>query len=117
MHHWALFRDARIGLPPTMHVDRVGVQLRELPQRHPAAALDVGTSNVRSCALSSAGTSCDATALPLTTSSTLRVLPVRQRRRRSTVPSGSVGGERHLRLHRHLARLVELRPRRPAACR
>ena len=84
------------------HVHRVGVHLREVPQRHPTLR-SIGTSKVTSCALSSAGTSFVAATLPLTTSSTLRVVP------RGVFRPGACRAafsrERHLRLSLRPSRL------------
>ena len=44
-------------LAADQHVDRVGVHLREVPQRHPAAPLDRHVETQRRATLSSAGTS------------------------------------------------------------
>ena len=115
-HHWALFLLAD-RLAANDHVDRVGVQLREVPQRHPAELRSIGTSNVRSCSLSSAGTSFVATDLAVDDQLDLAASCPRGNWPPSAVPSGHLGGERDLGLDLHLAGLGQFDACRPAACR
>ena len=91
------------------HVDRVGVQLREIAAAPPSCSWRSARENSRSCALSSAGTSLAHRHLPLTISSTLPTLAPGDLAPPSAVPSGRFGGEGHLGLHRHLAGCVQLR--------
>ena len=84
------------------HVHRVGVHLREVPQRHPRTLVDRHLE-ARSCGLSSAGTSFVADHLAVHDQLDLAVSPAR----RLPADRGAerqVLRERHLRRHLHRAR-------------